>query len=675
MCAPHKAVLLFTFVQLASTRADAQFDRSADSLRLMNVIRALAENHYSPRALDDAFSKDVFNTYIDALDPSKLMLSEQDIASLAGQRDSIDDQLKEGSQHFVQRCEDVFGRAARRARNMHVTPRSPNAVVVNGHARATYAQRAADSSALQARWHEQFLLSRNEALLNTAKNAEWEALLPAADSAAHRHMGVLLPIMDPQSKAARFDLFLAALAGVHDAQSTYLTPEERTAFNADMTRSFVGIGITLERDGTRLRITDLEPGGPAALSGRIPLNAELVSVKSADGVDVDLFGREVADVVSLLRGPESSTTEITVRGTDGTPRTVRLVRKTIHPDSGRAQAWIVQRGPEQFGYIKLPRFYTDLSGGDGPRCSIDVRARLAELMSKKVLGLIIDLRDNQGGSMSETIEMLGLFLGAAPVAERLAKDGTVRSLRSTDGTIAYTGPLVVLVNANSASASEFFAAALQDHHRAVIIGGEHTYGKGSVQTFIELDPVRNSAGDLVPAGNLKATIALFFRPTGGTVQRTGVLPDVVLPDPLDAQAIGERSHPFALAPSGITVSSFTPYAPTAVLTAEVAERSRARVSANERFNALQRELLAIRTAPDPSFPLDPYAYRTAMMDKATPEVTQAPRDPAGALQAIAINAAMPTNDQQRAERGSTAIAEDPVICETEAILRDMILKR
>lgn len=398
-------------------------------------------------------------------------------------------------------------------------------------------------------------------------------------------------------KKERFELFLATLAGVHDAQSTFLSAEESSGFQQAMTSTFVGVGITLMRDGARLRVEELEPGGPAALSAAIAPGDELLQVSGADDVPVPVLGMSVEDVVKLLRGPVGATVTLYLRTATGAVGTVPLQRALIHPDAGRAQAHRFVSKGSSFGLITLPRFYTDLSSGDGPRCSVDVPLLLDSLTQAGIGGLVIDLRNNQGGSMSETIKLLGLFLDAGPVAQRLARDGSIRVLSTDAPKARYRGPLVVLVNERSASASEFFSAALQDHHRAVIMGTPHTYGKGSIQTLVDLPPTVGADGDTLPAGTAKLTVGLFFRPSGKSVQRVGVTPDIVVADAHSVEPTDERALSFALTHPGIAAAAFTPWTTDLPVPSKVMDHAIARSKAPLPAGQAQPDLIAAVRAP------------------------------------------------------------------------------
>jgi len=543
-------------ILLLSSIASCHAQSNADSARIAELMTILRERHFAPRAIDDRFSADIFDSYLRVLDPDTLFLSLLEREALASDRLRIDDQLAHGVPPFVYRCDSLMNAGLLRASSL-----------LNG------AGTSAAHADVHLRWNRR--LAERCALVRSATGAAEEVAWSVVRSRAQNDLRTRIE----RGRDERMDLFLGTLANVHDAQSTYLSAEERTGFDHAMTQSFVGIGVTLTSTDGRIRIESMEPGGPAALSGALLAGDELLTIRDASGEAVPVPGLSIDGAVELLRGAAGSQVELFVRKPDGTQRTVSLERALIHPAAGRARACVVRGAGPPVGVIALPRFYTDLSGGNGPRCSQDAAEVLDGLLRLDIGGLVIDLRDNQGGSMSETIHILGLFLDAAPVAQRLARDGTVRVLSTTAERARYRGSLVVLVNDRSASASEFFAAALQDHKRAVVMGGPRTYGKGTIQSMVDLAPIIDADGASTSAGSAKITVGLFFRPSGRSVQLEGVVPDIVLDGEPSLEPTGERALPFAMKHDGIAACAITPWNTEGALPAEVIQRTRDRKTA------------------------------------------------------------------------------------------------
>ena len=519
----------------------------------MTILR---ERHFAPRAIDDRFSADVFDSYLRTLDPDTLYLSAPEREILASDRLHIDDQLAHGVPSFVHRCDSLMYAGLLRALALVDGDGTPTA-----HAEP------------DRRWHRRLAERSSEVRAALGGSADEARALVRARAQNDLRARI------ERGREERMDLFLGTLANVHDAQSTYLSAEERTGFDHAMTQSFVGIGVTLSSTDGRIRIGSMEPGGPAALGGALAMGDELLTVRELNAAPVPVPGLSIDATVELLRGPAGSTLELILRQADGEQRTVVLERALIHPAAGQARACVVRGAGPPIGVITLPRFYTDLSGGSAPRCSQDVAELLDTLLYAGIGGLAIDLRDNQGGSMSETIHILGLFLDAGPVAQRLARDGTVRVLSTTPERARYRGPLVVLVNEHSASASEFFAAALQDHKRAVVLGGPRTYGKGTIQNMVPLAPIADADGAVTSTGSAKITVGLFFRPSGTSVQLEGVVPDIVLDSEPSFEPTGERALPFAMKHDGIAACTITPWHPAGAWREETIQRARDRMAA------------------------------------------------------------------------------------------------
>lgn len=507
-----------------------------DSTRVAELISILHERHFAPRSIDDRFSADVHDTYLRVLDPDTLFLSLAERSALASHRLRIDEQLAHGVPAFVLHSDSLMHAGLQRAMALLERPDDPYPPID-----------------ILARWNS--IVSARSTALRSAMNSTKEDALALVRARLNKDLSDRIA----RGRSERMELFLATLANVHDAQSTYLSPTERAGFENAMTQSFVGVGIALSIDGAKILIDGLEPGGPAEQCGAMAVGDELIAIRTGGAPAVPVLGLSIAETVELLRGPAGSSVELLLRKVEGGVQNVPITRARIQPEAGRAQARILRSDQAPIGLISLPRFYTDLSGGNGPRCYEDFTELLDSLLLAGISGLIIDLRDNQGGSMSETIHILGLFLDAAPVAQRLARDGTVRVLSTTATKARYRGPLVVLVNERSASASEFFAAALQDHQRAVIMGAPCTYGKGTIQALVDLTPTTDANGELIATGSAKITVGLFFRPSGSSVQLNGVTPDIVIGSAASNHPSGERALPFALKHEGIGTCAITPW--------------------------------------------------------------------------------------------------------------------
>jgi carboxyl-terminal processing protease len=318
-----------------------------------------------------------------------------------------------------------------------------------------------------------------------------------------------------------------------DPHTEFMPPVDKRYFDEEMSGQFFGIGATLQYDEGNIKITSVVAGSPAYKSGQIQAGDIILKVGQAAEEPVDLTGFMTTDAVKLIRGKKDSEVRLTIRKIDGTIKIVSLIRDRIVQDEGYARSAIINEGGRKIGYIYLPDFYADFDNPNGRRCFTDVSNELAKLKAEGISGLVFDLRNNGGGSLYDVVQMAGLFIAEGPIVQVKDRDRPPTILKDKDRAVQYDGPLVVLVNEFSASASEIFAAAIQDYGRGVIMGSSSTFGKGTVQRNIGLDPQYGFSSTNAELGTVKLTLQKFYRVNGGSTQLKGVTPDVVIPDNME----------------------------------------------------------------------------------------------------------------------------------------------
>jgi len=381
--------------------------------------------------------------------------------------------------------------------------------------------------------------------------------------------------------------YLSAFTHVYDPHSDYLSPSSLEDFNINMRLSLVGIGAMLRSDDGMIKITRIMPGGPAEKDGRLKAGDRIIAIGQGNKKPVSILHWPLYKSVRLIRGKEGTTVVLSVipasDRTGSRIKKINLVREKIKLEEQAAKGEVYEiKRPDntvrKLGVITLPDFYADFKATrdnekTARRATIDIKKIINELVPQHIEGLILDLRNNGGGSLRESVEIAGLFIPSGPVVQ--VKDRThVEVLPDVDPTTDYAGPMIVLVNALSASASEILAAALQDYKRAIIVGDQHTHGKGTVQTLLPLGPKR---------GSLKITTAGFYRINGGSTQLKGVTPDIIIPSYLDVMGLGEKSLDHALKWTKIRPSIYRPYNRPTDLIPQLAKKSKARLEKNKEF--------------------------------------------------------------------------------------------
>ncbi len=354
-----------------------------------------------------------------------------------------------------------------------------------------------------------------------------------------------------ESEQDHYDRYLNAISRAFDPHTSYLPPEGKEDFDIQMSGSLEGIGATLREEDGYIKVVKIIPGSAAFKQGQLGADDVILKVAEGAGDPVDITDTRIRDAVALIRGNKGTEVRLTVKKPDGRRLVIPIVRDVVEIEETFAKGTTIEdkESGQTFGYVKLPSFYRDYSGKTKRNVTDDLRNELKNLKKKKISGLILDLRNNGGGSLADAVSVTGLFIDTGPVVQVRNGNGKIRVMSDDDRGLEYDGPMIVLVNRFSASASEILAGALQDYGRALIVGDEHTHGKGTVQALLDLDRYINLRGmeKYMPLGAVKVTIQKFYRISGESTQEKGVMPDVVLPSRLDGLESGEKYLDYALA--------------------------------------------------------------------------------------------------------------------------------
>ena len=531
--------------------------------KLLSTIGHLLETeHYSPRKIDDDFSKDVFKEYLKALDPEKNIFLKSDIYALRVHETKLDDEIHGAPILFQPATSVIYEKRVIEARKVFETIiESPfdfsiddsvlldvdvKLAPVNENERYTY-------------WHQILKYKTLDRFVNLTeereKNKTKEKFVVKADSTLEREARASVKkeylkrferLEKTFDKEKRFELFLNTITGLMDPHTDYMAPVEKRSFTEQMSGTFYGIGAQLTQDDNGIKIASIQPGGAAWKSGQLVVNDVIVKVAQGAEEPVDVTGYETTDAVKLIRGNLGTEVRLTVRKPDGSYKVVALKREKIVLDEGFARSAIIQKGADKYGYILLPDFYADFEREDGARCARDVAKEVEKLKAENVKGITIDVRYNGGGSLYEVVQMAGLFIDQGPMVQIRNKEGRSQTLSDEVPGSIYNGPLVVMVNEFSASASEIFAGAIQDYKRGIIMGSTSTYGKGTVQRNVPFGKPLDDLGIQTEYGAVKLTFQKFYRVTGSSTQRKGVVPDVILPDEYEFLKYREKDNESSL---------------------------------------------------------------------------------------------------------------------------------
>lgn len=564
---------------------DGAFRPSADqhqTARVMQGLLSASRHAYRPKPLDDALSEQIFDRYLEALDPQRLFFTTADIEALRPLRGRLDDAIRDADLQpvfdlyllYMQRVEQRI--AAARARLERPFDFDTDKVWYFDREDAPW---AADAAALDALWEKSI---KNDWLRLRLAGREDPEIRRTLD---RRYAQIVTRVAQLKPEDA-FETFMNAYAGSIDPHTSYLSPRSAENFNLALRLSLEGIGAVLQNQEDFVVIRTLVPGGPAARSGQLGLGDRIVAVGQEDGAMVDVVGWRIDDVVQRIRGPKGSTVRLDVipaaLGPDGAQRRVEIVRDRVRLEEQAARRQVVEADGRRIGLIRLPTFYLDFEAKrrgdpDARSATRDVARLLGELEAEGVDGVVIDLRGNGGGSLTEAIELTGLFIDSGPVVQVREAGGRVSVEADEDPGVAWNGPLAVLIDRSSASASEIFAAAIQDYGRGLVLG-ETSFGKGTVQNLESLDRVLGSREPRF--GHVKLTIAQFYRIEGDTTQFNGVVPDLVFPVTLDATLFGESTFDNALPATRIEPVRHVDYGDFAPLLLPLAQRHQTRLTAD-----------------------------------------------------------------------------------------------
>lgn len=571
----------------------------------LNVVELLKRHHYNKPPLNDARSQMIYESYLKLLDPARMYFTAADIQEFDAWRLRFDDFLKSGDLQpgftiYTRHLERLTGRIEYTlgllGQGVDKLDFSVSERLETDREKAPWAK---DIAELDAFWHKKL---KDEVLRLKIAGKEPKAI---EELLTKRYQNQLKRLKQTKGEDV-FQAYINAFAQTYDPHTNYLSPDNAENFDINMSLSLEGIGAVLQNDNEYVKVMRLVPAGPAEKSKQLHTSDKIVGVAQGNQEMVDVIGWRLDEVVKLIRGPKGSLVRLEVipasnAPSDQTSRIISITREAVKLEEQAAKKSVLKLNHDgrdyKLGVIEIPAFYLDFKAyraGDPEYKSTtrDVKRLLGELEKEKVDGVVIDLRNNGGGSLQEATELTGLFINQGPTVLVRNSDGRVDVLNDEDSGVFYRGPLAVLVNRLSASASEIFAGAMQDYHRALIIGGQ-TFGKGTVQT---VQPLNH--------GELKLTLAKFYRVSGQSTQHQGVLPDIAYPAMVDTQEIGESALPEALPWDSIRPVVKPVSDPFKPFLSELTARHEAR-TANDPDFVFTRERLALtqRLMKDTSVPL------------------------------------------------------------------------
>ena len=614
------AGLLIAFSSLGNINPPTKYEKI-----FQEVAEMLEQAHYSPHKIDDSFSKDIFQKFLKELDPDKNIFLQSDINALKKYESRIDDELHGASIEFFTAVNAIY---LKRLAEVNVYPKeilsTPMSFLVDESINLN-SDKLVYPSSIEARkdaWRKKMkylCLERYADLLTsreqnkTTKDYVVKTDVQLEKDARESVIKIINRNFDRLNKKfteeEKFNVLVNTITSTMDPHTNFFPPIEKRYFDEQMSGHFYGIGASLRNEDGNIKIATLVTGSPAWKSKQVQVGDIVLKVAQGAAEPADLTGFDTEDAVKLIRGKLGTEVRLTLKKTDGSTKIVILIRDEIVTEETFARSLVVESNNKKIGFIYLPEFYADWERPNGARCAIDVAKEINKLKEQNVQGIIMDLRNNGGGSLYDVVQMVGYFIQDGPIVQVKDRDGNPNILRDRDRNILFDGPLAIMVNEFSASASEIFAAAIQDYKRGVIIGSTSTYGKGTVQRIIPLEGsnniISNNNQDL---GTVKLTLQKFYRINGGSTQLRGVTPDIVIPDQLEYLKYREKDNPDALKWDEIQKATYTTFKPFYDINA-IKSNSLQRIQSNSTFKAIKEGTVLLEKINDKDYSLNLLKYK------------------------------------------------------------------
>ncbi len=579
--------------------SEKKSDPEKDKLLLELLTMVLERGHYSPVAIDDAFSKKVYAKYLDNIDPTKRFFLQSDIEEFSKYETKIDDMIKNKDLTFfnltnsrllqrMQECRAIYDDVLDNPFDFNT-----NENINVDYEKLPYAKNKRE---LVDRWIKQLKLQALSSITDKQKLEDdkkekdakyvvksFETIEKEVRESSLKSLNEYFDFIQKElTRNDWFSIYLNAIVERFDPHTFYFSPEDKEKFDVSMSGTFEGIGARLQKKNDAVEISELISGGPAWKGKELEAGDLILKVGQGKEEPIDVAGMRLDDVVKKIKGPKGTEVRLTVKKVDGTIKIISIIRDEVETEETFAKSSVVEKDGKRFGVIYLPKFYISFENKENRDAYKDVAIEIERLKAQNIDGIVMDLRDNGGGSLETVVKMVGLFIPEGPVVQVKAPGREPEILPDPDKKVQYDGPLVVMINNFSASASEIFAAAIQDYKRGIVVGSKHSYGKGTVQNVIDLNQfIRgNSYGDL---GALKTTIQKFYRINGGSTQREGVLSDIIFPDRFTYLDMGERDEESALPWDKIAPAK---YEPLNMNYDGIIANSKKRIASNNYFNLI-----------------------------------------------------------------------------------------
>ncbi len=600
-------VLLLAFASCSFTTKTFE-DPDKDKLLIQVITYVLQRGHFDPKEINDDFSAEVFADYLDQLDPLKRYFYKSDIEEFEAFKFQLDDQLKEYDISFFNLTHDRLVQRIEESKAIYKEVLdTPFDYSIDEEFNSDYENigYVKNKKQMKERWRQQLKFSNlvnYDDLMAAQETSEEKKTLTEIEAEARAETLKSIDLyyndyIDDLDRQDWFSMYINAIVEEFDPHTNYFAPEDKENFNQQMSGKLEGIGARLSKRMDNTKIVELISGGPAWRGNELEVGDIIMKVRQEDEEEpVNIVGMRLDDAIKLIKGPKGTTVILTVKKVDGTIEDISITRDVVEIEETYAKSSIVEKNNRRFGVINLPKFYVDFEDYKSRNAASDIKQEIERLKAEGMEGLVLDLRNNGGGSLPVVVDIAGMFIKEGPIVQVRATGEPKEVLKDKDKSIVWDGPLVIMVNELSASASEILAAAMQDYKRAIVIGSKQTYGKGTVQNFLDLNNMvrNNKNGDL---GALKLTTQKFYRINGGSTQLEGVKSDVVVLDRYSFIDVGEKDQKNPLPWDKIDSVDYTFWDGYFDYN-ETIENSTQRMNANEQLKLIGENAKWIKTRMD-----------------------------------------------------------------------------
>lgn len=572
---------------------------------LVAVLQNMLQYHYSAPEINDDFSSKVFESHLKDLDYNKRFFNQADYAFLKKFEKNLDDELESQQFNYFEAANSLFNKKIEFVNSFYKKIlENPFDFTVDEKVELDAEKRAfaANDTALEELWRKylkyQVLINivgkleiqekAQETKDTTVKIKSFVVLEAEARAKVAKTHEDMFKRLSKVTKTDRFSEYINAIVHVFDPHSDFFPPKDKENFDIQLSGRLEGIGATLQEKEGYIKVMAIMPGSPSAKQGELKAEDLILKVGQGNEEPVDVVDMRLDNAVKLIRGKKGTWVKLTVKKPSGIIKVISILRDVVVMEESYAKSILVNdsKNSQKIGYINLPSFYVDFNNRGGRSCSEDIKKELLKLKAENVEGIVLDLRNNGGGSLQDVVTMGGFFIDEGPIVQVKSKEHEPYVLKDDYKGVVYDGPLVILINQFSASASEILAAAMQDYKRAVIIGSNTSFGKGTVQRIFELD-LPSMYKELNPIGSAKITTQKFYRINGGSTQLKGVVPDVIVPDMYKYLDLGEKEMDYAMPWDQIAPAVYDEWVlKNGADLAKIKAKSAARVEKNEVFKMI-----------------------------------------------------------------------------------------